>query len=209
MRKFTLILLLMTAMFTTAKAQEAVDFSTGTFGGEIVGKGNSLSYSQWTSAEGITIVSTDATFNEIGAMKYYNDKFQLDITEAVAQPALIGIKYTITVPEGYTLVEMKVKNSGRTNDMSIDYNNGLNSLSLKGITTEQTITFAAGRNSFYLRGTVGKCIYITSLTITKPTSINEIATETEEVIYDLTGRRIDEITEAGIYIINGKKTLIK
>ena len=33
MKKFTLILLLMTAMFTTAMAQEAVDFSTGSFGG--------------------------------------------------------------------------------------------------------------------------------------------------------------------------------
>lgn len=209
MKKITLILLLMTAMFTTAMAQEAVDFSAGTFGGVIGGKENSPSYSQWTSAEGITIVSTDATFNEVGAMKYYNNKFQLDITEAVAQPAAIGIKYTITVPEGYTIVEMKVKNSSSTNDMSIDYNNGRNSLSLKGSTAEQTIPFDADRNSFYLRGTVGRCIYITSLTITKPTSINEIATETEEVIYDLTGRRIDEITEAGIYIINGKKTLIK
>lgn len=209
MKKITLILLLMTAMFTTAMAQEAVDFSAGTFGGVIGGKENSPSYSQWTSAEGITIVSTDATFNEVGAMKYYNNRFQLDITEAVAQPAAIGIKYTITVPEGYTIVEMKVKNSSSTNDMSIDYNNRYNSLSLKGSTAEQTIPFDAGRNSFYLRGTVGRCIYITSLTITKPTSINEIATETEEVIYDLTGRRIDEITEAGIYIINGKKTLIK
>lgn len=206
MKKFTLILLLMTAMFTTAMAQEAVDFSTGTFGGAY---GDKDTRSQWTSAEGITIVSTDATFNEVGAMKYYNNRFQLDITEAVAQPTAIGIKYTITVPEGYTLVEMKVKNSSRTNDMSIDYNNGYNSLSLKGSTAEQTIPFAAGSDSFCLRGQVGKSIYITSLTFTKPTSINEIATETEEVIYDLTGRRIDEITEAGIYIVNGKKTLIK
>ena len=209
MKKFTLILLLMTAMFTTAMAQEAVDFSTGSFGGVIGGKENSPSYSQWTSSDGITIVSTDATFNEIGAMKYYNSRFQLDITEAVAQPAAIGIKYTITVPEGYTIVEMKVKNSSRTNDMSIDYNNGNNSISLNGTTAEKTIPFAAGSDSFYLRGQVGKSIYITSLTFTKTTSINEIVTETEKVIYDLTGRRIDEITEAGIYIVNGKKTLIK
>ena len=142
MKKFTLIILLMTAMFTTAMAQEAVDFSTGTFGGVY---GDKDTRSQWTSAEGITIVSTDATFNEVGAMKYYNNKFQLDITEAVAQPAAIGIKYTITVPEGYTIVEMKVKNSSRTNDMSIDYNNGNNSLSLKGSTAEQTIPFDEGR----------------------------------------------------------------
>ena len=29
------------------------------------------------------------------------------------------------------------------------------------------------------------------------------------VIYDITGRRIETITAAGIYIVNGKKTLVK
>ncbi len=45
------------------------------------------------------------------------------------------------------------------------------------------------------------------------TSISEIETETTapvlEGIYDLTGRKIEEITEPGIYIINGKKRLVK
>ena len=36
----------------------------------------------------------------------------------------------------------------------------------------------------------------------------EIRNEKEE-IYDLTGRRVNEITKAGVYIINGKKTLVK
>ena len=56
MKKFTLILLLMTAMFTTATAQEVVDLTTGTFGGEY---GDKDTYSQWTSANGVKIVSTD------------------------------------------------------------------------------------------------------------------------------------------------------
>ena len=45
------------------------------------------------------------------------------------------------------------------------------------------------------------------------TSIVEIETEAVspalEGIYDLTGRKLDEITESGIYIINGKKRLVK
>lgn len=209
MKKFTSILLLMTAMFTTVKAQEAIDLSAGTFGGV---DGVKETYSQWTSENGLSIVSTDANGNEIGAMKYYNNRFQLDITTEVSQPSTIGIKYTITVPDGYTLTEMKVKNSSRNNDMSVDY--GYNSYSLKGISTEVAIEFVEGKESFYLRGAVGKCIYITSLTITKndeETVISEVKGEDGEAkaIYDLTGRRIEEITKAGIYIVNGKKVVLK
>lgn len=43
-----------------------------------------------------------------------------------------------------------------------------------------------------------------------PTSIENIDAEKEDTdIYDLTGRRINKITNAGIYIINNKKQLVK
>ncbi|MBQ2285539.1 MAG: hypothetical protein II244_07735, partial [Clostridia bacterium] len=42
------------------------------------------------------------------------------------------------------------------------------------------------------------------------TAIDEVETEAAEtVIYDLTGRRVNEITKAGVYIINGHKVLVK
>ena len=41
------------------------------------------------------------------------------------------------------------------------------------------------------------------------TAIEEIAIEKDSTIYDLQGRRIEKITQPGIYIINGKKILIK
>lgn len=45
---------------------------------------------------------------------------------------------------------------------------------------------------------------------TGTTAIENVETEAENaVIYDLTGRRIDEITEAGIYIINGVKKIVR
>lgn len=212
MKKFTLILLLMTAMFTTAMAQEAVDFSTGSFGGAY---GDKDTYSQWTSANGVKIVSTDGRGDtEIGTMKFYNGEFILYITTEVSNPSMVGTKYTITAPEGYVISEIKFKNGNRAYETSIDY--GLTSDDLpKDNKTEVTITLPTDENWFFLRGKVANrdFIKITSLTITKiggeETSINEITTYTEEVIYDLTGRRIDEITEAGIYIVNGKKTLIK
>ena len=43
------------------------------------------------------------------------------------------------------------------------------------------------------------------------TGVEEVETENEEVkaIYDLTGRRVQETVKGGIYIINGKKTIVK
>ena len=42
------------------------------------------------------------------------------------------------------------------------------------------------------------------------TAIEEVETEAAEtVIYDLTGRRVNEITKAGVYVVNGKKILVK
>ena len=41
------------------------------------------------------------------------------------------------------------------------------------------------------------------------TGIDNVELEGETVIYDLTGRRIEKIVEKGIYIVNGKKVVIK
>ena len=72
MKKFTLVFSLMRAMFTTMTAQVSVDFSAGTLSGEW---GDKETRSIWTSADGLQIVSTDANGNEVGSMKYYNNKF--------------------------------------------------------------------------------------------------------------------------------------
>ncbi len=206
MKRFTLIFSLMMTMLTAAMAQESVDFSTGTLSGEW---GEKDTRSIWTSADGLQIVSTDANGNEVGAMKYYSGKFTLYVNEGVATP----IKFTITVPEGYSLTEMKVKNSTKNHNAHVDYD--WSSYSLHNTTAEKTIQFVEGVNEFYLYGEVGRTIYVTSLTITKTggeeTVIEEVKGENGEVktIYDLTGRRIDAITAPGIYIVNGKKTLVK
>ena len=40
------------------------------------------------------------------------------------------------------------------------------------------------------------------------TSIESVETEMETVIYDLSGRRVEKM-EKGIYIVNGKKVVVK
>ena len=45
---------------------------------------------------------------------------------------------------------------------------------------------------------------------TIPAGIENItASDVENTIYDITGRRIESITKAGIYVVNGKKVLVK
>ena len=188
---------------TTVYAQEAVNFADGTFDGEW---GDKDTRSIWTSTNGLKIVSTDNNGNEVGSMKYYNNNFTLYINENVATP----IKYTITVPEGYSLTEMKVKNSTKSHDAHVDYD--WSSHQLYNTTAEKTIQFVEGVNEFYLYGQVGRTIYLTSLTITKTggedaTGINSVETSNNDVIFDLSGNKVNKISQKGIYIINGKKVV--
>ena len=269
MKKITLIFSLLVAMFTTAMAQETVDLTTGTFDGI---PGEKDRYSQWTSTNGVTIVSTDGNSDtEIATMKYYNG-FRLDITNQVSDKSQVGTRYTITVPEGYVVTKMTIKNGGRGYETHVDC--GYESKPLPkdnaDYKNEVEVIFPDGENFFYLRGPEGRYIYITSLTITKvggdnnqggegegeveggdnnqggegegeveggdnnqggegegeveggdnnqggegegeggdnETSINEVKVENAQVIYDITGRRVNEITKAGIYVINGKKVI--
>ena len=186
---------------TTVYAQEAVNFADGTFDGEW---GDKDTRSIWTSTNGLKIVSTDNNGNEVGSMKYYNNKFTLYINENVATP----IKYTITVPEGYSLTEMKVKNSTKSHNAHVDYD--WSSYPLYNTVAETTIQFVEGVNEFFLYGEVGKLIYLTSLTITKSgdtTGINSVETGNNDVIFDLSGNKVNKISQKGIYIINGKKVV--
>jgi hypothetical protein len=49
------------------------------------------------------------------------------------------------------------------------------------------------------------------LVVTNTTGISEVKGESGEVkgVYDLTGRKLEQITAPGVYIVNGKKVLVK
>ena len=48
-----------------------------------------------------------------------------------------------------------------------------------------------------------------TFTVTVAEGIEGVETEVEQTIYDLTGRKIEKATKGGIYIIDGKKVLVK
>lgn len=52
-------------------------------------------------------------------------------------------------------------------------------------------------------------IVLTVKIVTEGEGIDNIAVDADTVIYDLSGRRVTEMTKGGIYIINGVKTLVK
>ena len=52
--------------------------------------------------------------------------------------------------------------------------------------------------------------YILTIEEGETTAIDAVDAEAENaVIYDLTGRRVEKITKAGVYVINGVKKVVK
>jgi len=55
----------------------------------------------------------------------------------------------------------------------------------------------------------GQIIDIILEVVEATTGIENVEAETVKAIYDITGRKIEKITKGGIYIVNGKKVLVK
>ncbi|MBQ5616233.1 MAG: hypothetical protein IIU90_00585, partial [Bacteroidaceae bacterium] len=70
-------------------------------------------------------------------------------------------------------------------------------------------SFKNNANKAYLKVAPGAALSANLRFGEGTTAIENVEVVTEDVIFDLSGRRISEITEKGIYIVNGRKVLVK
>ena len=142
--------------------------------------------------EGGVIPANTGVVLEAGQGTY---NFAITTTDATATSALVGTTAaTYIAADAYVL------------------SNGANGVGFYGAILNQQDNTAFLNNSHkaYLPMTDGVNAASYSFRFPGTTGVEEVIVENEvKVIYDLTGRRVSEITEAGIYIIGGKKVLVK
>ena len=158
----------------------------------------------FTIAEGLKITNiTPANGAEVEAIEDILIEFNKEITcmaEAFYMTSDNGAEYYLTPSfndkEGNELpynsirlvAETPITAAGTYTLYIEDYNIGTTDWMNKEILPAQTLTF----------------------TIPGTTGIEDVDAEVEkDVIHDLTGRKIETITKGGIYIVNGKKVLVK
>ena len=125
-----------------------------------------------------------------------------------------GMTYTLGVPDGFLITGYEL-----TYKMGSSYK-----ITIKNDTMEQTATrsdqvftatgLSTSSTSFSLTGTAANnFVKVTRFIVTvqkegsPETGIETIEIPVEESIYNLKGEKLDNITEPGIYIVNGKKIL--
>lgn len=125
-----------------------------------------------------------------------------------------GMTYTLCVPDGFLITGYEL-----TYKMSSSYNITIENETMKQIATRSDQVFTATglsttSTSFSLTGTVANnFVKVTRFIVTvqkegsPETGIETIEIPVEESIYNLKGEKLDNITEPGIYIVNGKKIL--
>ena len=122
--------------------------------------------------------------------------------------------YTIQIIPSTTIVYIPVK----LNESGYPYEyNAIGKLSASPFAMEDEytlnladVTVRYGRDEYYDWHAGGYIEDTYTFDKNTATAIEDVEAEAEgTVIYDLTGRRINEITKAGIYIVNGVKKVIK
>ena len=165
-----------------------------------------------SSSNGNFREKTDMTTSS-GVITYLADDAQI----VVLEEGVIDDTYAFNVGNGYLAACSSSSNYLKTvsaldanSSWAITISDGLATIKAQGNHSRNTLQYntSSPRFSCYKSGQKDVNIYAKS---SVATGVDEVKAESGEVkaIYDLQGRRLNAITEPGIYIVNGKKVLVK
>ncbi len=127
----------------------------------------------------------------------------IEFSDKVDVPATASGKFTIADAQGNVVAEFYAW------DAAVEGNVVTLTLS-EAITTAGEYTFSFAEGLVTRQGDGYTCAYSCTITVTGATGIEGINAEAgNAAIYDLNGRKIEKVTSGGIYIVNGKKVLVK
>ncbi len=138
------------------------------------------------------------------AATYTFDVVATNTDAPIADNALKGtVAATYVTEDAYVLGYINVAEDGQPEKMEVGFYTATTEGQEKG-------TFLNNHHKAYLPKTKGMNAAYFSFRFPGTTGVENVVVENDvKVIYDLTGRRVSEITEAGVYIIGGKKVLVK
>ena len=127
----------------------------------------------------------------------------IEFSDNVDVPATASGKFTIADADGNnvaTLYAWDAAVDGKVVTLTLT----------EAITTAGEYTFSFAEGLVTRQGDGATCGYTCTINVTGVVGIDSIYGEAGDyVIYDLNGRKLEKITEGGIYIVNGKKVLVK
>ena len=127
----------------------------------------------------------------------------IEFSDKVDVPATASGKFTIDDADGNNVATLYAW------DAAVDGNVVTLTLT-EAITEAGEYTFSFAEGLVTRQGDGATCAYTCTINVTGVVGIDSIYGEAgDSVIYDITGRKIEKITEGGIYIVNGKKVLVK
>ena len=127
----------------------------------------------------------------------------IEFSDKVDVPATASGKFTIADAQGNVVAEFYAW------DAAVEGNVVTLTLS-EAITAAGEYTFSFAEGLVTRQGDGYTCAYSCTITVTGATGIEGINAEAgNAAIYDLNGRKIEKVTSGGIYIVNGKKVLVK
>ena len=157
-------------------------------------------YAIMAEVEGVIPAATPVILKNVGSVGSYDFTYSADKADAIDENLLEGSIVNRYVLENAYVLGIKDNKPGfylaEMNQLSATaFKNNANKAYLPASAVPVTAQGAANFSFRFEDGT---------------TAIENVEVENEvKAIYDLTGRRVEEITAPGIYIVNGKKVLVK